>query len=82
MPSVGLEPTRRKHRFLKPACLPFHHEGFFVIIKILLVVVNNSLNRYEFAFDYDTAFLLVLLPMAQKVTRKVTRPLVTLFFYL
>ena len=53
-----------------------------MIIKFLLVVVNNLLNLYEFAFDYDTAFLLVLLPMVQKVTRKVTPPLVTPLFYL
>lgn len=27
VPSVGLEPTRLSTRFLRPLCIPFHHEG-------------------------------------------------------
>ena len=81
MPSVGLEPTRRKAPVPKTGMSTNSTtKAFFVIIKILLVVVNNSLNRYEFAFDYDTAFLPVLLSMAQNFARK--QPLVTQLFYL
>ncbi len=27
MPKAGLEPARQRHKFLRLACLPFHHFG-------------------------------------------------------
>ena len=29
VPQVGLEPTRTRHWFLRPAWLPLHHRGMF-----------------------------------------------------
>jgi hypothetical protein len=48
VPKAGLEPAHTRHWFLRPACLPFHHLGIFILcVKEPLCTFSTWVSVYR-----------------------------------